>query len=239
MTKCRDDLNAITRYVSWSLDDRSSGGFNRALPDQTDMVSVYKVVLKSRSDGRTIEDNGGRRGKSNSGNDDDEDRKTAGELIESRPLTPVAENHRDLDRDYRNLLRLMEEAVMSRDSNRTTILVGGLVQHIVANWQLHYCRSVTSKFNCFFMLPFVDDFHRYMRKELQKIYEGGEYLSDVFDLSAARRALQQQREQLVGECLANKQLQEKFRMCSKMMKKSGKGNSQTFPYGSDLLDEES
>jgi len=210
------------------------------------MLSVYQVVLKSRKGGNRSDEAGGRKGKSKGGGGTEEEdadgqkgKPTLGELTESKPLTPMVDDHRDLDSDYRNLLRLMEEAVMARDVDKTTLLVGGLVQHIVANWQLHFCRSVTSKFNCYFMLPFVDEFHRFMRKELRKVYEG-DTLSDVFDLSAARRALQQQREELIGECLANKGLQEKFRHCSRMMKKkqSGGKGSQPFTFRPELEDDE-
>jgi GTPase SAR1 family protein len=55
MLKCRDDLVAITKYVSWNLDERTSGALSRALPDQTDLVAVYNVALKSvkKADGST------------------------------------------------------------------------------------------------------------------------------------------------------------------------------------------
>ena len=33
MLKCRDDLVAITKYVSWNLDERTSSALSRALPD--------------------------------------------------------------------------------------------------------------------------------------------------------------------------------------------------------------
>lgn len=229
-SKCRDDLNAITRYVSWNLDDRSGGGFQRALPDQTDVLSVYQVVLKQRAGGSADDSTStGKKGKSN-------EKSSKGEVTESKPLTPMVA--KGVDHDYQNLLRLMEEAVMQRDANRTTLLVGGLVQHIVANWQLQFCRSVTSKFNCYFMLPMVDGFHQFMRRELHKVYEGeGDSLSDVFDLTSARRALKQQRDELVAECLANKQLQEKFRTCTRMM--GGKGQQKPFTLRPELsLDEE-
>lgn len=192
------------------------------------MLSVYQVVLKSRAGGSTDDDSAtGKKGKSN-------EKPASGEKTESKPLTPMV--NKNLDQDYQNLLHLIEE---SRDDNRTTLLVGGLVQHIVANWQLQFCRSVTSKFNCYFMLPFVDEFHRFMRRELQKVYEGErESLSDVFDLSAARRALQTQRDELIGECMANKKLQEKFRTCTRMM--GGKSSQQKpFSFRPELsLDED-
>ena len=46
----------------------------------------------------------------------------------------------------------------------------------------------------------------------------GEDISDVFDLNAARRGLQQRRQELQNECEANKKLQEKFESCHRMMR---------------------
>lgn len=220
MSKCSDDLNAITRYVTWNLDDRGGAGIlSRALPDQTNLFAVYQVALKSKKQQQSppaVTDKktrvrGGSKTKSSSSN--------SGALtpIEDYPLTAIPDG-RASDRDYHNLVQLIEEAAMTRQANRTNIVVAGLVQHIVSHWREQFCRTVTTKFNCYFMLPFVDDFHRYMRKELQKIYTGeGDSLTDVFDLTAARRALELHRDELISECMANKQLQDKFSVCARMM----------------------
>lgn len=135
------------------------------------------------------------------------------------------------DRDYYNLLQLMEETVLHRDANRTTILVSGLVQHIVGQWRETFGNSVTTKFNCFFLMPFVDEFHRYLRTELQHVYDStsgtaasssaaAAEMSEVFDLSAARKALGQRVEDLREECEANRMLRQKFDQVYKMMQSS-------------------
>lgn len=132
------------------------------------------------------------------------------------PLEP--QRHRYAEREYRNLLNLMEETFVAKDIDRTNLLVGSLVQHIVTQWRLQFCNSVITKFNCYFMMPFVDEFDRHMRRELQALYDGqGSDLSDVFDVKAARRALEKSRDELYSECMANKQLQDKFKMCSNML----------------------
>ena len=74
----------------------------------------------------------------------------------------------------------------------------------------------------FFMLPFVDDFHQFMRRELRRVYEEGNSMNEVFDLVAARRALEVRRQELLNECMANKRLQEKFVKLSKMMRENEK-----------------
>ncbi|CAN0474164.1 unnamed protein product, partial [Ectocarpus sp. 12 AP-2014] len=102
----------------------------------------------------------------------------------------------------------MEEASSSRDAERTSAVVSALVQHIMLSWREHFARAVAMKFNCFFLMPFVDDFPSYLRRELEKIYEGD--VGDIFDIAEARGALIRRRESLVAECKACHEIQGKF-----------------------------
>lgn len=211
MVRCRDDLTSMTRFVTWDLQERGGGALRRALPDQQDIVSVYQVAVEASKKGqpKQVEDSKGRKSGVVSTREDS-----------SSALSPIEEVEDNKERDYANLVQLMEEALCTRDSNRTNLVVGGLVQHIVQQWREAFCKSAITKFNCYFMLPFVDDFHRYLRGELHKVSEGdGSELSDIFDLSAARRALQQQVDELKNECAANRKLQDKFHMVAKMMQR--------------------
>lgn len=210
MDRCRDDLDSMIRYVTWSLDERGSGALQRALPDNTDIVSVYQASVEAveqeakEADGEVKEKKGRK--------DKKDEIKTSKELTKPRSISNMPVGRRNVDEDYQNLIQLMEEAMMSRDASRTNLVVGGLVQHIVSTWREQFCKSVTTKFNCYFMLPFLDDFHKFIRKELQNIGEG-----DVFDVSAVRKSLQDHRVHLAAECEANKQLQEKFQLCASLM----------------------
>lgn len=211
MMRCHDDLTALTRFVTWDMHERSSGALKRALPDHSDLVEIYQVAVKAAE-----------ADKEEANNNAEENSKGSHKSLtkpKTEGLRPVSEISANVDRDYKNLLQLMEEAACSRNAGRTNLLVGGLVQHIVSQWRESFCRGVTTKFNCYFLLPFVEEFHKYLRRELQKVYEGeGEALGDVFDLTAARRSLQQRRQDLLNECEANMRLQEKFDMVSKMMR---------------------
>lgn len=210
MSRCYDDLTALTRFVTWDMHERSSGALKRSLPDQSEIVAIYQVAVKAAESGST-------EGKEPIEDQDKPQTKTV--LKRKADEVETLSNSQQIDRDYANLIQLMEEAVCSRNTGRTNMVVGGLVQHIVSQWRDTFARSVTTKFNCYFLLPFVDDFHKYLRQELQKVYDGeGETLSDVFDLIAARKALQQRRQDLIAECNANTQLQERFEMVSRMMR---------------------
>jgi len=227
MVRCRDDLTSMTRFVTWDLQERGGGALRRALPDQQDIVSVYQVAVETSKKGQPKQVEDSSRGRRSSGVVSTREENSSG------ALTPIEEVEDNRERDYANLVQLMEEALCTRDSNRTNLVVGGLVQHIVQQWREAFCKSAITKFNCYFMLPFVDDFHRYLRSELHKVSEGGvggSELSDIFDLTAARRALQQQLDELRNECAANKKLQDKFSMVAKMMQREQERSIQeSFP----------
>ena len=219
MVRCRDDLTSMTRFVTWDLQERGGGALRRALPDQQDIVSVYQVAVEASKKTQPKQVEEGRPRKSGVVSTRQED---------TSALSPIEEVEDNRERDYANLVQLMEEALCTRDSNRTNLVVGGLVQHIVQQWREAFCKSAITKFNCYFMLPFVDDFHRYLRGELHKVSEGdGSELSEIFDLTAARRALQKQVDELKHECAANRKLQDKFHMVAKMMQREQERSIQT------------
>jgi len=220
MMRCEDDLTALTKFVTWDLHERSSGALRRSLPDQTDMVAVYQVAVKAAEKGKT------KKGE-NSTTDSGSGNKSLSK-VNPESLSPIDARDAPAEADYYNLLQLMEEAACSRDATRTNMVVGGLVQHIVSQWRETFARSVTTKFNCYFLMPFVNDFHKQLQKELWKVYEGGgENICEVFDLTAARRLLEQRREDLMNECAANEKLQQKFDMVSKMMRDQQEISSET------------
>ena len=112
-----------------------------------------------------------------------------------------------------------------RDANRTSTVISALVQFIVKSWQEHFAKTVAMKFNCFFLLPFIDDFPQYLRNELDKIYDTGagsvsgsggsgghsghptSGFNLLFDVGEARSALLAKRLEIAAECEANSKLQ--------------------------------
>lgn len=217
MMRCRDDLTALTRYVTWDLNERSSGALMRSLPDQGDIVSVYQVAVASSEKAKKLE--GGATGKEGKADTSVALRPRQGRSSASL----VSANERE--RDYHNLLQLMEEAACSRDANRTNLVVSGLVQHIVTQWRESFGKSVCAKFNCFFLLPFVEEFQRHLRSELQRVYEGD--MTHIFDLESSKKNLEKQVEELKNECAANKRLQEKFEAVSSMLQEQNPGGGKS------------
>jgi len=110
--------------------------------------------------------------------------------------------------DYYRVMQLTEEMISGTSASRTSALVTSLVQFITSSWRNHFARSVTMKFNCFFLMPFMDEFPAYLRNELDSIYESG--VAEMFDIAETRRALQSKRAELLAECNANSKLQSRF-----------------------------
>jgi hypothetical protein len=220
MMRCHDDLQALTKFVTWDIHERSAGALERSLPDQTDIVEIYQVAVHAAE-----KDKENKQTDNNDEEDEVENRKITKTITKPKASKGQLKASSHVDRDYKNLLQLMEEAACSRNNGRTDMLIGGLVQHIVTGWRETFTRSVTTKFNCYFLLPFVDDFHKYLRRELQSVYDGrSEALGDVFDLTAARRSLHKKRAELQKEINANVRLQDKFDQVTKQMRQEQERN---------------
>lgn len=101
---------------------------------------------------------------------------------------------------------------------RTSTVVSALVQHIIRSWREHFARAVAMKFNCFFLMPFVDEFPFYLRQELDRVYEGD--MAHLFDITEVKAALRRRRDDLIAECKANQRLQGKFDVIDTQMRAS-------------------
>ncbi|CAM9746455.1 unnamed protein product [Ascophyllum nodosum] len=203
LDRCRHDLTALTRFVTWDLHERSAGALRRSLPDSS-MVQIYSLAVDS-SNRRARRARGHARSGEDleTSTDDDGDVFDQWQDANSGGLGGAGSVMRQ--KDYFNLQQLMEEASCSRDAARTSAVVSSLVEHIMLGWREHFARAVAMKFNCFFLMPFVDDFPSYLRQELDKVYEG-----DMFDIAEAREVLVRRRESLLAECKACHEIQRKF-----------------------------
>ena len=70
-------------------------------------------------------------------------------------------------------------------------VITALVQYIIRSWRSHFARMVAMKFNCFFLMPFLDEFPVFLRNELDQMYNSD--MGEMFDIAEARMVLQQKR----------------------------------------------
>ena len=111
-----------------------------------------------------------------------------------------------------DVVHLMEEMVSKRSEKRTSAVITTLVQYIIRTWREHFAKSVAQKFNCFFLLPFIDEFPTYLRNELDTLYahegqQAGGDRTDLFDITETRNTLLEMKDNLSQECVANAELQ--------------------------------
>jgi hypothetical protein len=238
LQKCRDDLHGMTRFVTWDSTGGSSVGNGasgasavyNSLPTPGKMVEIYSVAVEERKSGAKSKSN---RMKKRSKKDGSEEDKPVAEKVVGEWETAVSSNSdtasgglnsqqqqmiiakasEDAESaelgDYHNLMQLTEEMLSGRDAGRTNSVVSALVQYVIRSWRDHFARTVAMKFNCFYLMPFLDDFPAYLRSELEKMHENGE-VDELFDIYEARRGLQQKRDDLLSEIKANHKLQERF-----------------------------
>merc|ERR1711871_1528723 len=235
LSKCRDDMGGMTRFVTWDVDGQGgSPALYKSLPTPKKMVEIYSVAVDNNSgdgsgSGKDSSSSSSKRGRKEhiadkvtdewaaaSGSSVSVDSVAAhGQIVSSQFGQDDAQAS-----DYFDLLQLTEEMLAGRNAGRTNTVVTALVQYIIRSWRDHFARTVAMKFNCFFLMPFLDDFPAFLRKELDAMYDGE--VSELFDISEARATLQQQRSDLVAECQANSKLQRRFDLINAQLSSNSK-----------------
>ena len=125
--RCQDDLMTLTRFVTWDLHERSSGALRRSLPDRTDIISVNQVAVMTGQKTASTQkiENSSKNAKDDITSGQVSKNASSKTSTSSEVLSPLNENDSSSERDYFNLLQLIEEAACSRDANRTNMVVGG------------------------------------------------------------------------------------------------------------------
>ena len=115
--------------------------------------------------------------------------------------------------ENRQLLGLVEDLLGGRNAIRSVALIRALIQIIVKSWQEQFAKNVVMKFNCFFLVPFIDSFPSHLRSEVQRIYANEEAnlaLQRERETQVAKERLLRTRNTLMAECDSNMDLQQQF-----------------------------
>ena len=59
----------------------------------------------------------------------------------------------------------LRQVMLRSDSNKTSLVINALVEHLSGRWRDNFSRMVACKFNKFFLLSFMEDFEAYLRVE--------------------------------------------------------------------------
>eukprot|EP00613_Pedinella_sp_CCMP2098_P010239 CAMPEP_0171653378 /NCGR_PEP_ID=MMETSP0990-20121206/39517_1 /TAXON_ID=483369 /ORGANISM="non described non described, Strain CCMP2098" /LENGTH=279 /DNA_ID=CAMNT_0012232783 /DNA_START=29 /DNA_END=869 /DNA_ORIENTATION=- len=98
---------------------------------------------------------------------------------------------------------------------------------------MSFAQNVAMKFNCFFLLPFLDEFPFYLRTRLDQLYDTD--LRHLFDLTEARQHLEARLVELDKEAKVNRRLQTKFEAVNKQLRLRGRSHDdESQPIGAPL-----
>jgi len=107
------------------------------------------------------------------------------------------------------VLRLLEATVFTRELTPITEdMVSSLVACVFGGIREHLTQTIELKFNCFFLMPFVDEFPSALRMDIESAYD--EHLEDVFDVASVKKQLLAQEARLESEVESVQNLRSKF-----------------------------
>ena len=99
--------------------------------------------------------------------------------------------------DDQKLLAALEEVASRTDIDKTSAVINELVRHLSLRWRNNFARQVAVKFNCFFLLTFMEDFSQFLRKELLNVQNNesdllgkdGNFAGSLFDVDEMKQNL--------------------------------------------------
>ncbi|XP_061346521.1 dynamin-like protein ARC5 isoform X1 [Gastrolobium bilobum] len=194
--KCMEDLVSTTRYVSWSLHNKSRAGLRQFLDSfggtEHSNVCNSPIILSQTS---------------------------AHEKEDTKPQPDVKLSHvasgtdssTSIQTTETKLADLLDSTLWNRRlAPSSERIVYGLVQQIFHGIREYFLVSTELKFNCFLLMPIVDKLPALLREDLESAVEDD--LDNVFDITNLQHSLGQQKRDTEIELKRIKRLKEKFRM---------------------------
>lgn len=128
----------------------------------------------------------------------EEKRRSGGELVPTEKSLKACK-----------LTDLVENTLWNRTMKSVTVdIVDMLVRQIFHGIRTHIVQAVELKFNCFFLMPLINDFNSFLRNEMEDAFDIS--LDSVFDVKSVRVALEQRRHKLESELEQMERIQSKF-----------------------------
>jgi len=235
---CREDLESMTRFVTWNLSQPSKAALRRFLQPVAEELGAPAAIQESLFGSPVSPEQAASEAvdefyASQQYGAHDSDGTSAGAGTAKAYAHPAAGRlagsagsrvmlPRKLERGKDGklilpsrvaaqevILQFMDDLLLSRVVTPSSMaVVSSLVDHIVDAWRMHFAKVVELKFNCFFLMPVVEEFPRFCREKLDRLYGGD--LNDVFNIAEARAALERRREELLQERRRVEKLQEMF-----------------------------
>ena len=120
----------------------------------------------------------------------------------------------------------MDNTLWNRQMKDVTLdVVDLLVRQIYAGIRGYVVQSVELKFNCFFLMPLMNEFAGFLRQEMETQFEDS--LDSVFDVRSVRGALEERQRKLESELEQMERIQEKFASIHNQLELRAQGSPAT------------
>ncbi|GMH81326.1 hypothetical protein TL16_g08895 [Triparma laevis f. inornata] len=218
---CKDDLRALTKYITWDLEERGNEALAEAIGGGgREAVEVYNLAIEESINGRkskpTPTINAAtqvqkrtkkKRKKKNSSSSSNPKPDILKEWEEANsPPSEFPPEDAGEDLTSGDLVGGLMNRASRTDVDKTSAVINALVGHLSFKWRSNFARQVATKFNCFFLLSFMDEFNEYLRLELNKVYSNtsslsssGNTVGSLFDLREMSTKLEDAERELERE----------------------------------------
>ena len=191
--KVQEDLRSTTEFVSWSLHSGNSGALRSILG------TAVSEATPSSSETAPPPISG-----SGNGNGKQQQQQQSQHKVQQQNSNGREETH-----SRTKLVDLVENTLWSRAlAGVTHDVVAALVEQVFNGIRDHFVQAAELKFNCFFLMPLINNFPARLRSEMEQAFARD--TDGVFDVAAARSALEKQTERLQREMSQMERIQEKF-----------------------------
>ncbi|KAL9329135.1 hypothetical protein ACSQ67_004138 [Phaseolus vulgaris] len=198
MLGCMEDLVSTTRYVSWSLHNKSRAGLRQFL----DSFGGTEQSNASNNPTATV--------MSQTSAIDREDTKSQPDVKLSHVASGI-DSSSSIQTTETKLADLLDSTLWNRRlAPSSERIVYGLVQQIFHGIREYFLVSTELKFNCFLLMPIVDKLPALLREDLESAFEDD--LDNVFDITNLQHSFGQQKRDTEIELKRIRRLKEKFRM---------------------------
>lgn len=176
LEKCREDLIAMTNFLSWDL--MNGGGIlgkqksgNGARKRKDNIRTPMKAIQKDYA--RRVARGGGAKDvnyDSNPGDDGD----LVGGVLSKGDEALYDEFTLEEECDAQDLVQHMLEVANSRSprgfNDVLPQVMSSLLKQLTWQWRKEFSNLVATKYNCFFVLPFHEEFSSFLMRELDRAY---------------------------------------------------------------------
>lgn len=193
-----EDLVSTTRYVSWSLHNKSRAGLRQFLDsfggtEHSNACNDPTATVLSQTNVQEKED-------------------TKPQLeVKLSHVASGTDSSTSTQTAETKLADLLDSTLWNRRlAPSSERIVYGLVQQIFHGIREYFLVSTELKFNCFLLMPIVDKLPARLREDLESAFEDD--LENVFDMTNLQLSLGQQKRDTEIELKRIKRLKDKFRM---------------------------